>query len=90
MRPVSSDLGWFAAWQESTADMLKMMEAFSKAREYWEVGLWVKASNLGGSGQQSVGFGRRWDLTEATHHVNEILMCCSSTGKRRSSSSSWP
>lgn len=26
--------------------MLKMMEAFSKAREYCEVGLWVKASNL--------------------------------------------
>lgn len=24
-----------------------MMEAFSKAREYCEVGLWVKASNLG-------------------------------------------
>lgn len=24
-----------------------MMEAFSKAKEYCEVGLWVKASNLG-------------------------------------------
>lgn len=24
-----------------------MMEAFSKAKEYWEVGLCVKASNLG-------------------------------------------
>lgn len=27
--------------------MLNMMEAFSKAKEYWEVGLCVKASNLG-------------------------------------------
>lgn len=26
--------------------MLNMMEAFSKAKEYWEVGLCVKASNL--------------------------------------------
>lgn len=29
--------------------MLNMMEAFSKAKEYWEVGLCVKASNLGGA-----------------------------------------
>lgn len=35
--------------------MLKMMEAFSKAREYWEVGLCVKASNLHRQCQQSVG-----------------------------------
>ena len=27
--------------------MLNMMEAFSKANEYWEVGFAVKASNLG-------------------------------------------
>lgn len=27
--------------------MLKMIEAFSYASEYCEVGLWVKASNLG-------------------------------------------
>ena len=26
--------------------MLKMIEAFSKARENWDVALWVKASNL--------------------------------------------
>ena len=26
--------------------MLNMIDAFSYASEYWEVGLWVKASNL--------------------------------------------
>jgi hypothetical protein len=44
--PVSSDRDWFAAWHESTADMLKIIDAFSYAREYWDVGLWVNASNL--------------------------------------------
>lgn len=29
--------------------MLNMMEAFSKAKEYWDVGLCVKASNLEGA-----------------------------------------
>lgn len=29
--------------------MLNMMEAFSNAKEYWEVGLCVKASNLRGA-----------------------------------------
>lgn len=43
---MSSDRSWFAAWQDNTAEMLKMMDAFSKAREYWEVGLCVNASNL--------------------------------------------
>ena len=46
MRPDSSERAWWAAWQDRTADMLKIMEAFSKASEYWEVDLWVKASNL--------------------------------------------
>lgn len=32
-----------------------MMEAFSKAREYCEVGLWVKASNLEGYQQLEDG-----------------------------------
>lgn len=27
--------------------MLNIIDAFSKAREYWAVDLWVKASNLG-------------------------------------------
>lgn len=46
LRPDSSDRVWKAAWQERTADMLKMIEAFSKASEYCAVDLWVKASNL--------------------------------------------
>lgn len=29
--------------------MLNMMDAFSNAKEYWEVGLCVKASNLRGA-----------------------------------------
>lgn len=36
---MSSDRSWFAAWHDNTAEMLKMMEAFSKAREYCDVGL---------------------------------------------------
>ncbi len=44
--PDSSDLVWRAAWHDRTAEILKIMEAFSKAREYCEVALWVKASNL--------------------------------------------
>lgn len=35
-----------AAWHERTAEILKIIEAFSKASEYWAVGLCVKASNL--------------------------------------------
>jgi hypothetical protein len=46
LRPTSSWRFWWAAWQERTAEMLKMMEAFSYASEYCEVGLCVKASNL--------------------------------------------
>lgn len=45
-RPVSSDRLWFAAWQDRTAEMLNMMEAFSYASEYWEVALCVNASYL--------------------------------------------
>ena len=45
-RPLSSDRFWLAAWQDSTAEMLNMMEAFSKAKENWEVGFAVNASNL--------------------------------------------
>jgi hypothetical protein len=49
LRPLSSDRFWLAAWQERTAEILKMMEAFSKASEYCDVGFAVKASNLGTS-----------------------------------------
>jgi hypothetical protein len=47
LRPLSSVRFWFAAWQERTAEILKIIEAFSKANEYWEVGFAVNASNLG-------------------------------------------
>jgi len=33
-RPESSERVWKAAWQDSTADILKIIEAFSYAREY--------------------------------------------------------
>jgi hypothetical protein len=46
LRPDSSVRVWLAAWQDKTADMLKIMEAFSKASEYCDVALCVKASNL--------------------------------------------
>jgi hypothetical protein len=46
LRPTSWWRFWCAAWQERTAEMLKMMEAFSYASEYCDVGLCVKASNL--------------------------------------------
>jgi hypothetical protein len=39
LSPLSSERFWFAAWHDRTAEMLKMTEAFSYAREYWEVGL---------------------------------------------------
>jgi hypothetical protein len=46
LRPASSVRIWLAAWQDRTAEMLKMMEAFSNANEYCAVALCVKASNL--------------------------------------------
>ena len=46
LSPDSSLRVWLAAWQDRTAEMLKMMEAFSKASEYCAVALCVKASNL--------------------------------------------
>jgi len=46
LRPDSSERVWWAAWQDRTAEILNIIEAFSKAREYWAVDLWVKASNL--------------------------------------------
>jgi hypothetical protein len=38
-RPESSDRVWCAAWQDKTAEMLNIIDAFSYAKEYWEVGL---------------------------------------------------
>jgi hypothetical protein len=35
-----------APWQERTAEILKIIDAFSKASEYWAVDFRVKASNL--------------------------------------------
>lgn len=46
LRPASSVRVWLAAWQDRTAEMLKMMDAFSNANEYCAVALCVKASNL--------------------------------------------
>ena len=46
LTPASSDRFWLAAWQECTAEMLKIIDAFSKASEYCDVDLWVKASYL--------------------------------------------
>jgi len=46
LRPDSSLRAWWAAWQDSTADILKIMEAFSKASECCDVALCVNASNL--------------------------------------------
>jgi hypothetical protein len=48
--------------------MLKMIEAFSYASEYCEVGLCVKASNL-----DSSVLARRVTI-ELSYHVKEILM----------------
>jgi hypothetical protein len=46
LSPASSLRVWLAAWHDRTAEMLKMMEAFSNASEYCAVALCVKASNL--------------------------------------------
>ena len=93
LSPASSLRVWLAAWHDRTAEMLKMMEAFSNASEYCAVALCVKASNLQGGAlvrtSRSRLQGKNRDR-ENTYQVKETLMCCSSTGKRRSSSSSWP
>lgn len=86
MRADSSERFWKAAWPDRTAEMLKMMLAFSKASEYCDVGLWVNASNLGGQSDDD-STGPRVQGKEE-YQVKEILMCCSSTGKRKSRSSS--
>lgn len=39
--------------------MLKMMEAFSYASEYWDMGLWVKASSLTVMSKKQVTAGAR-------------------------------
>jgi hypothetical protein len=68
--------------------MLKMMEAFSKASEYCAVALWVKASNLDQGVLKPEPKNRERTSSRHTHQVKETLICCSSTGKRKSSSSS--
>ena len=67
--------------------MLNMIEAFSNARLYCEVGLCVKASNLG-SGKLSDRPGSH--NPPVTYQVKLIRMWFSSTGNLRSRSSSWP
>ena len=66
--------------------MLKMMEAFSNANEYWEVGLCVNASNLNVDDQhlRQDGVIRMIYI----YQVNDILMWFSSTGNRKSNNSS--
>ena len=56
--------------------MLKMMEAFSKAREYWEVGLWVNASYLEANAKQGQSRSRtpQKRASAGPYQVKEILM----------------
>lgn len=88
LRPSGPERGEDAARDERVAPMLKMTDAFSYARDCWEILTFVKASLLFGCVSRQVAIFTPGNLDRdcSTHQGNGTL----SSGTRSSSSSSCP